>query len=136
MIPNIPHPFAPLGAPTRTPRCCGSSAPPEFGFPARDHLDIAGPDGLGLIDQEAAARVSGSRFHYLIGDLVRLDLSLVQYGMQKLSALGFTPVVPPVLVKEEAMVGTGFFPEARTQVTGWRRTRCFWWARPRCRWHR
>ena len=91
-------------------------APPEFGFPARDHLDIAGPDGLGLIDQEAAARVSGSRFHYLIGDLVRLDLSLVQYGMQKLSALGFTPVVPPVLVKEEAMVGTGFFPEARPGV--------------------
>ena len=118
-IPNIPHPFAPLGdtdEDAEVLRVVG--APPEFGFPARDHLDIAGPDGLGLIDQEAAARVSGSRFHYLIGDLVRLDLSLVQYGMQKLSALGFTPVVPPVLVKEEAMVGTGFFPEARTQVYG------------------
>ena len=118
-IPNIPHPFAPLGdtdEDAEVLRVVGS--PPEFGFPARDHLDIAGPDGLGLIDQEAAARVSGSRFHYLIGDLVRLDLSLVQYGMQKLSALGFTPVVPPVLVKEEAMVGTGFFPEARTQVYG------------------
>ncbi len=118
-IPNIPHPSAPLGdtdEDAEVLRVVGS--PPEFGFPARDHLDIAGPDGLGLIDQEAAARVSGSRFHYLIGDLVRLDLSLVQYGMQKLGALGFTPVVPPVLVKEEAMVGTGFFPEARTQVYG------------------
>ncbi len=82
----------------------------------KDHLDLAGPDGLGLIDTEAAGRVSGSRFHYLLGDLVRLEFALVQWGLAKLHARGFTPVIPPVLVKREAMDGTGFFPEAEAQV--------------------
>ena len=91
-------------------------SPPEFGFPPRDHLDLAGPEGLGLIDPEAAGRVSGSRFHYLLGDLVRLEFALVQWGLAKLHARGFIPVIPPVLVKREAMVGTGFFPEAEAQV--------------------
>lgn len=118
-IPNIPHPSAPLGTSdddAELVRTVGKK--PEFGFDPRDHLDLAGPEGLGLIDQEAAARVSGSRFHYLLGDLVRLDFALVGWGLQKLTGRGFTPVVPPVLVKEEAMVGTGFFPEARSQVYG------------------
>ncbi len=55
--------------------------PPEFGFEPRDHLDLAGPEGLGLIDPESAARVSGSRFHYLKGDLVRLEFALIQWGL-------------------------------------------------------
>jgi seryl-tRNA synthetase len=116
-IPNLPHPSAPLGdseEDAEIVRMVGS--PPEFGFPPRDHLDLAGPEGLGLIDPEAAGRVSGSRFHYLLGDLVRLEFALVQWGLAKLHARGFTPVIPPVLVKREAMVGTGFFPEAEAQV--------------------
>jgi seryl-tRNA synthetase len=116
-IPNLPHPSAPLGdseEDAEIVRMHGS--PPEFGFPPRDHLDLAGPEGLGLIDTEAAGRVSGSRFHYLLGDLVRLEFALVQWGLAKLHARGFTPVIPPVLVKREAMVGTGFFPEAEAQV--------------------
>ncbi len=60
--------------------------------------------------------MSGSRFHYLLGDLVRLEFALMQWGLAKLHARGFTPVIPPVLVKREAMVGTGFFPEAEAQV--------------------
>ncbi len=117
VIPNLPHPSAPLGdteEDAEVLRMYGS--PPEFGFTPRDHLDLAGPDGLGLIDPEAAGRVSGSRFHYLLGDLVRLEFALVQWGLAKLHARGFVPVIPPVLVKREAMVGTGFFPEAEAQV--------------------
>ena len=60
--------------------------PPEFGFEPRDHLDLAGPEGLGLIDPESAARVSGSRFHYLKGDLVRLEFALIQWGLRSLPA--------------------------------------------------
>ncbi len=118
-IPNLPHPSAPIGdtdEQAEVERVVGSK--PEFSFPPRDHLDIAGAEGLGLIDVEDGARVSGSRFHYLLGDLVRLEFALVQWGLDKLHTRGFTPVVPPVLVKEEAMVGTGFFPEARGQVYG------------------
>jgi seryl-tRNA synthetase len=116
-IPNLPHPSAPLGdseEDAEIVRMVGS--PPDFSFPPRDHLDLAGPGGLGLIDPEAAARVSGSRFHYLLGDLVRLEFALMQWGLSKLHAGGFVPVIPPVLVKREAMVGTGFFPEAEAQV--------------------
>jgi seryl-tRNA synthetase len=89
---------------------------PNFGFELRDHLALAGPEGLGLIDMESAGHVSGSRFHYLLGDLVRLEFALVQWALDKLVGYGFTPVIPPVLVREEAMVGTGMFPEARAQV--------------------
>ena len=77
--PTSPTPRRPSAIPTRTPRSSASSAAkPEFWFPPRDHLDIAGPEGLGLIDVEDGARVSGSRFHYLLGDLVRLEFALVQ----------------------------------------------------------
>jgi seryl-tRNA synthetase len=60
--------------------------------------------------------VSGSRFGYLKGKAVLLEFALVRFALEKLIGAGFTPVVPPVLVKEEALVGTGFFPEAREQV--------------------
>jgi seryl-tRNA synthetase len=69
-----------------------------------------------MIDVERGARTSGSRFAYLLGDVVRLHVATVQYALDKLVGKGFTPVMPPVLVREEALVGTGFFPEAREQV--------------------
>jgi seryl-tRNA synthetase len=71
---------------------------------------------LGLIDMEAGARVSGSRFAYLKGDLVLLELALVRYAMEKLSGEGLEPVIPPVLVREEALYGTGFLPGDRDQI--------------------
>ena len=116
-IPNLPDASAADGMAEEdavTLRVHGDK--PDFGFEPKDHLDLAGPDGLGLIDMEAAARVSGSRFHYLLGDLVRLELALIQWGMAKLTARGFLPVIPPVLVREQAMEGTGMFPEAREQA--------------------
>ncbi len=78
----------------------------------RDHLELAGD----LIDMEAAARLSGARFAYLKGDLVRLELAIVQYAVDKLGAAGFTPVIPPVLVRERALFGTGFLPDTEQQI--------------------
>ena len=73
-------------------------------------------ESLDIIDTERAAKVSGSRFGYLKGKGALLELSLVRWAMDHLSAAGFTPMIPPVLVREHALEGTGFFPEAREQV--------------------
>jgi seryl-tRNA synthetase len=77
-----------------------------------DHLEVAGP----LINPEAGARVAGSRFVYLMGDLVLLEFALVRWGMSVLEGHGFTPVIPPVLVREEALYGTGFLPDTEQQI--------------------
>ncbi|HEY6524496.1 MAG TPA: serine--tRNA ligase [Solirubrobacteraceae bacterium] len=78
----------------------------------RDHLELAGP----RIDMERGARLSGSRFAYLRGDLVLLELALVRYAMEKLGGEGFEPVIPPVLVREQALYGTGFLPDTEQQI--------------------
>jgi len=78
----------------------------------RDHLELAG----GLIDMEAGARVAGSRFAYLKGDLVMLELALVRWAMEVLRGHGHEPVIPPVLVREEALFGTGFLPDTEQQI--------------------
>jgi seryl-tRNA synthetase len=78
----------------------------------RDHLELAGD----MIDMEAAARVSGSRFAYLKGDLVMLEFALVRFALEKLRGHGFEPVVPPVLVREDALFGTGFLPDTEQQI--------------------
>jgi seryl-tRNA synthetase len=65
---------------------------------------------------EAAARVSGSRFAYLKGDLVLLEMALVRWALEVLGGYGFEPVVPPVLVREEALYGTGFLPDTEQQI--------------------
>ncbi len=80
----------------------------------RDHLEIG--ETLGLINVEKAAEVSGSRFSYIFGDLVKIEFNLVSYVMNKLSDNGFLPTVPPVLVRENALYGTGFFPDDAEQV--------------------
>ena len=84
----------------------------EGGRAGRDHLELLG----GLVDMEAGARLSGSRFAYLRGPLVMLELALVRWAMELLSAEGFEPVVPPVLVREEALFGTGFLPDTEQQI--------------------
>ena len=79
-----------------------------------DHETLG--SSLGIIDTERAAKVSGSRFGYLKGKGALLELSLVRWAMDHLFDAGFIPMIPPVLVRENALVGTGFFPEAREQV--------------------
>ena len=79
-----------------------------------DHATLG--ESLDIIDTERAAKVSGSRFGYLKGKGALLELSLVRWAMDHLHGAGFTPMIPPVLVREHALEGTGFFPEAREQV--------------------
>jgi seryl-tRNA synthetase len=84
----------------------------QAGREGRDHLELAGD----LIDMEAGARVAGSRFAYLKGDLVLLELALVRWTLELLRGKGFEPVVPPVLVRDEALYGTGFLPDTEQQI--------------------
>jgi seryl-tRNA synthetase len=89
----------------------------RFGDPMAEGSDHASlGESLGIIDTVRGAKVSGSRFGYLIGKGAMLEFSLVRWAMDHLAAAGFTPMVPPVLVREQALEGTGFFPEAREQV--------------------
>jgi seryl-tRNA synthetase len=88
--------------------------PPSFDFPARDHLALA--EIYGWIDLERAAKVSGARFAYRIGDVALLELALYRFALERLVTRGFTPVLPPVLVREEAMYGTGFFPTDEVNI--------------------
>jgi seryl-tRNA synthetase len=114
-LPNIPDPDAPEGMTEEdavTVREVGEL--PRFDFEPRDHLEIG--TELGLIDMESAARLSGSRFAYLKGDLVMLELALVRFAIELVRAEGHEPVVPPVLVREEALEGTGFLPGDRDQI--------------------
>jgi len=89
----------------------------RWGTPAeqgRDHVELG--EMHGFLDLERAAKVSGSRFGFLLGPMVRLELALVQWALDRLEPHGFTPVVTPVLVREHALFGTGFFPGDREQV--------------------
>ncbi len=84
----------------------------DAGKAGRNHVELLGDN----LDMEAAARVSGSRFAYLKGPLVRLELALVQWALTLLEERGFTPVIPPVLVREQALVGTGMLPDTEQQI--------------------
>jgi seryl-tRNA synthetase len=88
--------------------------PPSFDFPARDHLDLA--QAFGWIDPERAAKVSGTRFVYRVGDVALLELALYRWALARLVAKGFVPMLPPVLVREQAMYGTGFLPTDEVNI--------------------
>jgi seryl-tRNA synthetase len=112
-VPNPPHPTAPDGdtdEDAEVLRTWGS--PPEFAFEPKDHVDLSG----GAIDLEHAARVAGSRFVYRKGDAALLELSLYRFALDRLVRRGFEPVLPPVLVREETLYGTGFFPALREDI--------------------
>ena len=103
------------------PNLADPTAPPEddvlrewgeSGRSGRDHLDLLG----WMVDMEAGAKLSGSRFAYLRGPLVMLELALVRWALDLLTARGFEPVIPPVLVREEALFGTGFLPDTEEQI--------------------
>jgi seryl-tRNA synthetase len=114
-LPNLPDPDAPDGMTEEDAvvvREVGER--PSFEFEPLDHLEIG--TRLGVIDVESAARVSGSRFAYLKGDLVMVEMALVRFALDLVAGEGHEPVVPPVLVREEALYGTGFLPGDRDQI--------------------
>jgi len=114
-LPNIPHESSPEGDTDEDAvevRRVGE--PPAFDFAPRDHVEIG--EMLGGIDLERGARTSGSRFVYLEGQFVYLQFALMRYAMDTLVDRGFTPVIPPVLVRPEAMFGTGFLPGDESQI--------------------
>jgi seryl-tRNA synthetase len=114
-VPNLPDRSAPDGDSEEDAEVVRQvGVPTELEFEPRDHLDLG--TALGLIDIESAARASGSRFAYLKGDLVRVELALVQFAFDMLEPEGFVPVVPPVLVREEPLFWTGFLPTDRAQI--------------------
>jgi len=84
------------------------------GFTPRDHLELG--EMLGAIDMERGAKVSGSRFYFLTGIGAQLEFALLNLAMAKAMSWGFTPVIPPALVKPSAMEGTGFLGQAAQDV--------------------
>jgi seryl-tRNA synthetase len=88
--------------------------PPEFGFEVADHLDLG--EALGVIDVDRAVKISGSRFALKKGKLALLEMALMRWAVDNVSTHGFTPVIPPVLVREHTLFGTGFFPSDKEQV--------------------
>ncbi|HYB22945.1 MAG TPA: serine--tRNA ligase [Solirubrobacteraceae bacterium] len=109
-LPNLPDATAAPGPEDELVRTVGEV--PELGFTPRDHLELAG----GMIDTERAANLSGTRFAYLRGELVMVELALVRWVLEKLRGAGFEPVIPPVLVRERALYGTGFLPDTEQQI--------------------
>jgi seryl-tRNA synthetase len=88
--------------------------PPTFDFEPKDHVELGRL--LGVLDVDRGARTSGSRFVYLLGDIVAVQFALVRHALEILGEEGFTPVIPPVLVREEAMFGSAFLPTDEVNI--------------------
>ena len=113
--PNVPHESSPDGFTEEDAvEVRSHGEPPAFDFEPRDHAALG--ELLGILDTDRGARTSGSRFVYLLGDIVHVQFALVRHAMDVLTAHGFTPVIPPVLVREEAMYGTGFLPTDEVNI--------------------
>jgi seryl-tRNA synthetase len=107
-VPNPPHESVPDGMTEDDSREERRFGEPRESGP--EHLEV------GWFDMERGARLSGSRFGYILGDTALLALALYRWALDRVVAEGFTPVLPPVLVREEAMYGTGFFPAERFEI--------------------
>ena len=109
-VPNPPHESVPQGETEDDVLEVRRSGEPPSGEVAKEHTEI------GRFDMERAAKVSGSRFGYWIGDTALLALALYRLALDRLTAEGFVPVLPPVLVRESALYGTGWLPAADPNV--------------------
>jgi seryl-tRNA synthetase len=115
-IPNMTHPDAPIGKDeSENVEIRRWGEIPEFGFDVRDHVELG--DTLGIIDFDAGTKVAGSKFYFLRGDAVLLELGLVRYAMDILVERGYQPAITPDLARDEHLVGTGFIPRGpETQI--------------------
>ena len=110
IIPNAPHDSAPDGDTEDDAEELKRVGEPQVTEPVREHTEV------GRFDMERAARISGARFGFIVGDSALVAMALYQFALAHLAKAGFTPVLPPVLVREEAMYGTGFFPTDRSNI--------------------
>ncbi|MCA1718155.1 MAG: serine--tRNA ligase [Actinobacteria bacterium] len=115
-IPNMAHPDAPIGRDdTENVEIRRSGEVPAFGFEPKDHVELG--ESLGIIDFEAGTKVAGSKFYFLRGDAVLLELGLVRYALDTLIEHGYEPAITPDLARDEALIGTGFMPRGpETQI--------------------
>ncbi|MHC4939951.1 MAG: serine--tRNA ligase [Planctomycetota bacterium] len=114
-IPNMPDDEVPEGGGAEDNvevRKVGEK--PVFDFEVKDHVDLA--DGLGLLDMKRAASVTGSRYYFLKGDLMRLEQAVLRYAMDLVTERGYVPMSPPVIVNRDAMEGTGYLPTGADQA--------------------
>jgi len=113
-VPNLTDPSVPPGGEDDAIELYRVGTVPEFGFTPRDHLELG--ELLGAIDVVRAAKVSGARFGYLTGPGAMLEFALVRFAIDRLASAGFVPMIPPVLVRRDAMYGTGFLPTDEQQI--------------------
>jgi seryl-tRNA synthetase len=115
-IPNMTHPDAPIGKDdSENVEIRRWGEIPTFAFEPRDHVELG--EALGIIDFDAGAKVAGSKFYFLRGDAVLLELGLVRYAMDILTRRGYQPTITPDLARDEMLVGTGFIPRGpETQI--------------------
>jgi seryl-tRNA synthetase len=113
-VPNLPDPSVPAGGEEDSVELRRVGTVRTLDFQPRDHLELG--ELLGAIDTARAAKVSGARFGYLTGPGAMLELALVRFAMERLASAGFVPMIPPVLVRREAMYGTGFLPTDEQQL--------------------
>jgi seryl-tRNA synthetase len=115
-IPNMTHPDVPIGKDdTENVEIRRAGGIPDFGFEPKDHVELG--ELLGIVDFEAGTKVAGSKFYFLRGDAVLLELGLVRYALDVLMQRGYEPTITPDLARDEALVGTGFIPRGpETQI--------------------
>ena len=115
-IPNVTHPDAPIGRDDSENveiRRWGDL--PDFDFEPKDHVELG--EALGIIDFDAGAKTTGSKFYFLRGDAVLLEMALTRYVLDILVERGYQPTITPDLARDEALVGTGFIPRGpETQI--------------------
>lgn len=115
-IPNLPLKAVPQGKSDKDNveiRKWGT--PAKLGFKALDHLELG--KKLDILDFETGAKVTGSQFYFLYGDGAMLELALIQFAMEKLSKVGFLPVITPDLAKSRYYLGTGYAPKGNEAQT-------------------
>jgi seryl-tRNA synthetase len=114
-VPNVPHESAPDGFTEEDAvEVRRHGQPTSFDFEPKDHAALG--ELLGVLDTERGARTSGSRFVYLLGEIVQVQFALVRHAFDVLNEKAFVPVIPPVLVREEAMYGSGFLPTDEVNI--------------------
>ena len=112
--PNISHSSTPVGKnESGNVVLYHNGKKPDFDFKPKNHIELG--THLDILDEKRASKISGSRFVFIKNEAVLLEFALVRYVMDILIGKGFVPIIPPVLVNEKAMYGTGFFPVEETQ---------------------